>query len=275
MSVDEKKMQNSQYVIEADISHLPVTLFKQDELDRINGIIEKFFAPEYIEMRNNGDGRTYTLYCFVFLLLLQPLNLSDPLHPPAGGDLIYLNTSTIISTLNHIFGTNGWSRHVRMSEMVLDEKIGERFKVTFRVIVSIRLRDGTTHSDVGYGTLVGPNRDMLMENAEKSAFSDALKRASHGMGNLFACVYHPMYQAFVFGELSKEDVDTYFGKDRLFKCDTVLIVKFKRKRDTTINNHSGNRHYLNSSNSNIAGNANKKARQMTNYNNNSAQTFQM
>ena len=93
--------------------------------------------------------------------------------------------------------------------------------------VTIRLKNGITHTDIGYDTKIGKVIHDTRESAEKSAITDGIKRAARHLGNLFECAYNDMYRKYIAKKLNAEEINIFFNKDRLFFTPEVLPVKYQ------------------------------------------------
>lgn len=116
--------------------------------------------------------------------LLQGLDQSVVRQRPQGrGNVSFVTGEHVKSTMNRIFGHDGWSYSVT------DFKDGERPRGPYaRAIVELRVffANGSTieRQDIGYGSASVKQSDG-MELAGKEAVTDALKRCCASLGNQF------------------------------------------------------------------------------------------
>ena len=126
----------------------------------------------------------------VFEKLNQPLDESAIKHREQGGRTFsYIEGWYAIDQANRVFGYDGWSRETLSLELVeqykqLNKYDEEQFVVTYVAKVRVHAlgvyRDGT-----GAATSYSPNLSDAIEQAAKSAETDATKRALSTFGPQF------------------------------------------------------------------------------------------
>lgn len=93
----------------------------------------------------------------------------------------------MINLANGIFGYKGWSSSVSELWENYSEHINGRWSICYSAKVKVELQNGTFHEDVGTGSGLSANRADALDQAQKTACSDALKRAirmfGDGLGN--------------------------------------------------------------------------------------------
>ncbi len=116
--------------------------------------------------------------------LKQPLDVTRVKKRQGGGgsSLSYIETHDVISTLNRVFGFDGWEFQLLHFEQFQTPK-GLVFRQTARLIVKF---DGRPflREDVGIGIASNANADQLEKGMKESA-SDALKRCARTLGEQF------------------------------------------------------------------------------------------
>lgn len=124
---------------------------------------------------------------------------------PNGKKLDYLSGGDVILALNDALTPLGWSRSIARLDVDVDQdadqKTGETkasWSAVARATVRIQLHPTpgvvvVTHEDVGHGLAQAQkSRGDAIELAEKSAVTDAMKRAAHSLGpRLGLALYHP------------------------------------------------------------------------------------
>lgn len=113
----------------------------------------------------------------VALLQQEPPASALATRPGGSGmTLTYLEGYYVIQHLNEVFGENGWNHHI--TELNVD---GKNVYAIVRLDVSFADQSYTSHTDVGSTTVKGTD----VENAVKTAVTDALKRAARCLGPAF------------------------------------------------------------------------------------------
>ncbi|KAJ3107673.1 Cell death protease [Physocladia obscura] len=128
---------------------------------------------------------------------------------PGGSKLVYIPGNRVISLANDVFGFDGWSHSILGSEIdFCDTSRDGLISLGISTIVRVTLKDGTSHEDVGYGSienarskgtafdkvvlklLLGFNLNLLTQ-AKKESVTDAIKRALRSFGNVMGnCTYN-------------------------------------------------------------------------------------
>lgn len=118
-------------------------------------------------------------------------------RPGAGGSkFFYIEGWKVIELANEIFGFNGWSTETKAIDVdYVDQNADGKYNVGVSAIVRIRLKDGSSHEDVGYGRIENsPTKGDALEKCKKEAVTDALKRSMRAFGNLLGnCLYDKNY----------------------------------------------------------------------------------
>lgn len=116
-------------------------------------------------------------------------DLSDQLIPvdfvleragPGNTKLYYVSADYVINTLNKVFGRMGWkSEYDTHIDEVKDVGNGQ-FTVQATSKTTITLKDGTSRAATSTQTMTASARTLadVKENVQKTAESDALKRAA-------------------------------------------------------------------------------------------------
>jgi DNA repair and recombination protein RAD52 len=107
----------------------------------------------------------------------------------------YLEGWTVIEMANEIFGYDGWSSEVKKMDADYIDTSQGMTSVGVTSVVRITLRDGTYREDVGCGAAENVRgKGKAVEQAKKSAITDALKRAFRQFGNALGnCCYDKEY----------------------------------------------------------------------------------
>lgn len=126
----------------------------------------------------------------------QIAELQKPLDPrhvkkPSGqfgpkGD--YLEGWHVINEANRIFGFDGWSYHIELTQNSLvegqDSKGNAQWQAAYTCVCSVTVGDAF-RQDVGLGSGFAKQVGDAIEGATKEAATDALKRALRTFGNQF------------------------------------------------------------------------------------------
>ncbi|GAA6027114.1 hypothetical protein JCM8097_002401 [Rhodosporidiobolus ruineniae] len=137
----------------------------QEYYDRATYLLNKTLCPELIQTRKAGGG----------------------------GSVSYLEGWRAINLANDIFGYNGWYTDIKYLEADFIDYNPEtqRYNMGVTAIVRVRLQDGASHEDVGYGKLENTKyKGEGLDKCKKEAVTDALKRALRHFGKLLGnCLY--------------------------------------------------------------------------------------
>ncbi|GAA6055932.1 hypothetical protein NBRC10513_004960 [Rhodotorula toruloides] len=119
-------------------------------------------------------------------------------RPGGGGTkLSYLEGWRAINIANEVFGYNGWFTDIKYLEADFIDYNPEtaRYNMGVTAIVRVRLQDGASHEDVGYGKLENAkSKADGLDKCKKEAVTDALKRALRHFGKLLGnCLYDKSY----------------------------------------------------------------------------------
>ncbi|GAA5915590.1 hypothetical protein JCM6882_006386 [Rhodosporidiobolus microsporus] len=114
-----------------------------------------------------------------------------------GVKLHYLEGWRAINIANDVFGYNGWYTDIKYLEadfVDYHEDTG-RWSMGVTAIVRVRLQDGASHEDVGYGKMENTkSKADGLDKCKKEAVTDALKRALRHFGKLLGnCLYDKAY----------------------------------------------------------------------------------
>ncbi|GAA5989513.1 hypothetical protein JCM10908_000512 [Rhodotorula pacifica] len=114
-----------------------------------------------------------------------------------GSRLNYLEGWRAINLANDVFGFNGWFTDIKYLEadFVDYDPESQRWHVGVTAIVRVRLQDGASHEDVGYGKMENcRSKGEALDKSKKEAVTDALKRALRHFGKLLGnCLYDKHY----------------------------------------------------------------------------------
>lgn len=164
------------------------------------------------------------------------------------GRVVYITGDVVINLLSHVFSFNGWNSHTEELTTEIKKNEDETYMISTTATVIIRLKDGTTRSGVGHGSQKNVDKDKygdVKEQVEKTAETDALKRAAHLLGPLFSCVYNENYQKYIY-EIFDNGSSELFKDEQLFRNDRVPAVGisgkplFKNIQYTNNNNDNNN-----------------------------------
>ncbi|BGP40058.1 DNA repair protein rad52 [Rhodotorula kratochvilovae] len=132
-------------------------------------------------------------------LLQKTLGPEHVASRPGGGGtkLSYLEGWRAINLANEIFGYNGWYTDIKYLEadFIDFNEESQRWSIGVTAIVRVRLQDGASHEDVGYGKLENTkSKADGLDKCKKEAVTDALKRALRHFGKLLGnCLYDKSY----------------------------------------------------------------------------------
>ncbi|TNY19986.1 hypothetical protein DMC30DRAFT_276673 [Rhodotorula diobovata] len=132
-------------------------------------------------------------------LLSKTLGPDQVANRPGGGGtkLSYLEGWRAINLANEVFGYNGWYTDIKYLEadFIDFSPESQRWSVGVTAIVRVRLQDGASHEDVGYGKLENSkSKADALDKCKKEAVTDALKRALRHFGKLLGnCLYDKAY----------------------------------------------------------------------------------
>ena len=152
--------------------------------------------------------------------LHQGLDMEDVAkrRGPGGTTLTYIEGWKAFEMANSIFGVDGWSCQIK--SLSLDyapeySKSKDRWTVSATALVTIKLKNGSYHEDVGCGNGTSKNKFDAIESAKKQAVTDARKRALRLLGpKLGNCLY-----------------------DKKFKITKRKAISAERSVNTTSSNH--------------------------------------
>ncbi|GAA5930230.1 hypothetical protein JCM1841_000610 [Sporobolomyces salmonicolor] len=137
--------------------------------DKIQSLLNKTLGPEQIANRPGGGGAKLT----------------------------YLEGWKAINLANEVFGYNGWFTDIKYLEadFIDYDPDTKRYSMGVTAIVRVRLQDGASHEDVGYGKLENTkSKADGLDKCKKEAVTDGLKRALRHFGKLLGnCLYDKHY----------------------------------------------------------------------------------
>ncbi|GAA5829669.1 hypothetical protein JCM3766R1_001258 [Sporobolomyces carnicolor] len=141
----------------------------RDKERRLQDSLDKVLGPEYVQTRPGGGGAKLT----------------------------YLEGWRAINLANEVFGYNGWYTDIKYLEVDFCELNPEsgRYSMGVTAIVRVRLPDGASHEDIGYGKLENTkSKGDGLDKCKKEAVTDGLKRALRHFGKLLGnCLYDKHY----------------------------------------------------------------------------------
>nr|CAD7605048.1 unnamed protein product [Timema genevievae] len=89
----------------------------------------------------------------------------------------------LISVVNEMFGTNGWSHSVTRQDVDFVECVDGKYSVGAVAFVRVQLQDGTFHEEMGYGMSHDVNhKGVALFTARKEAIRNGLRGALHSFG---------------------------------------------------------------------------------------------
>ncbi|GAA5914761.1 uncharacterized protein JCM6883_001081 [Sporobolomyces salmoneus] len=136
---------------------------------RLQDSLDKVLGPEYVQNRPGGGGTKLT----------------------------YLEGWRAINLANEVFGYNGWFTDIKYLEIDFCDYNPEsgRWSMGVTAIVRVRLPDGASHEDIGYGKLENTkSKGDGLDKCKKEAVTDGLKRALRHFGKLLGnCLYDKAY----------------------------------------------------------------------------------
>ena len=125
------------------------------------------------------------------ILATQPLRKEILTRPgPGGMKLSYLAGDTVISTLNQVFGHDGWNLQVLETQELVREQ-NKQWEVTYLAHVRITLTEsGCFREDYGTGSGMDYSLSGSVQLSLKASITDAVKRAARHFGDkLGNCLY--------------------------------------------------------------------------------------
>ncbi|GAA5901361.1 hypothetical protein JCM5296_006769 [Sporobolomyces johnsonii] len=141
----------------------------QTRHDKIQSLLNKTLGPEQIANRPGGGGAKLT----------------------------YLEGWKAINLANEVFGYNGWFTDIKYLEadFIDYDPDTKRYSMGVTAIIRVRLQDGASHEDVGYGKLENTkSKADGLDKCKKEAVTDGLKRALRHFGKLLGnCLYDKHY----------------------------------------------------------------------------------
>ncbi|OAG28969.1 DNA repair and recombination protein RAD52 [Nematocida displodere] len=163
-----------------------------EENQRVAKELDKYLGPEYIKYKTTGYA-------------------SEP----------YIEGWAAVAIANKIFGHDGWSSEIKNLSPPLIEDLGSG-KITAQGSATVRvtLATGVFREDIGFGVAENvKGRSRAIKQAQKSAVTDALKRALRQFGRaLGGCCYDTYY----LGNLKKVSTRTRapITEDMLIRPDS-------------------------------------------------------
>lgn len=96
-----------------------------------------------------------------------------------GRKLDYVNSGTLIQAMNDSVGNLGWNTKLILLEKAFERQVGSKINLGFRATVAVEVIGHNAHTETAVSNLTGEesNYGDLLDNAAKSAVTDATKRA--------------------------------------------------------------------------------------------------
>ncbi|GAA6021072.1 hypothetical protein JCM11491_004405 [Sporobolomyces phaffii] len=153
---------------------------QQERQRRLQDSLDKVLGPDYVQTRPGGGGTKLT----------------------------YLEGWRAINLANEVFGYNGWYTDIKYLEVDFCDYNPEsqRWSMGVTAIVRVRLPDGASHEDIGYGKLENTkSKGDGLDKCKKEAVTDGLKRALRHFGKLLGnCLYDKHYLSQLSGMKGKK-----------------------------------------------------------------------
>lgn len=131
-------------------------------------------------------------------MLEAPLDPKHVVMAKAGGfgpKGDYLEGWHVINELNRVFGFDGWSYRIELTQDALERADGkDQWQAAYTCICTL-LVDGTMRQDVGFGSGFAKGVGDAIEGATKEAVTDALKRCARTFGNIFGLALYDKSRA--------------------------------------------------------------------------------
>ncbi|CAL6056281.1 DNA_repair protein RAD52 [Hexamita inflata] len=117
--------------------------------------------------------------------LVKKLTKNQISQRPGGGKtrVEYLDMKTAINQANSIFTYKGWSSQVISLQSNFSEQTASGWRECFTATMRVTLQNGCFHEDVGVGEGERPRRADAIDQAQKSACSDGVKRCLKYFGD--------------------------------------------------------------------------------------------
>ena len=199
--------------------------------------------------------------------LHQGLDMEDVAkrRGPGGTTLTYIEGWKAFEMANDIFGVDGWSCQIK--SLSLDyppeySKSKDRWIVSATAVVTIKLKNGSYHEDVGCGNGISKNKYDAIESAKKQAVTDARKRALRLLGpKLGNCLYDKKFKVMKRKAPHSDDgINTKNNRgnhassfrpscntappasyqSRMNQSITPANISFKRRDNKNVNNNNNN-----------------------------------
>ena len=175
--------------------------------------------------------------------LHQGLDMEDVAkrRGPGGTTLTYIEGWKAFEMANSIFGVDGWSCQIK--SLSLDyapeySKSKDRWTVSATALVTIKLKNGSYHEDVGCGNGTSKNKFDAIESAKKQAVTDARKRALRLLGpKLGNCLYDKKFKITKRKAMAAErSVNTNSGNhvETFRPCKTAPPASYQSKKTNSV-----------------------------------------
>jgi len=97
---------------------------------------------------------------------LQPCDVAE--RSSGGGKVSYIEGYRAFEIANDIFGPTDWSTSTKTFQVVIDKQTPDKkYSVGGFAIMNIMLKNGVSHSDVGWGSNIGKTRADAYDTAIK------------------------------------------------------------------------------------------------------------
>lgn len=161
--------------------------------------------------------------------LNAPLNSAHVKKPTGSfgpkGD--YLEGWHVINELNRVFGFDGWSYTIVMSQDALaegkDSKGQPQWQAAYTCVCTLTVGD-TVRQDVGFGSGFAKQVGDAIEGATKEAVTDALKRCARTFGNIFGLALYDKTRVNVKDTADLTDAAVAMI-DAIEACETQMALK--------------------------------------------------
>ncbi|RHZ79310.1 hypothetical protein Glove_149g40 [Diversispora epigaea] len=164
---------------------------------------------------------------------LGPEFLSTRPGPSVIRKLLYVEAWKVINIANNVFGFNGWSSSIEDITVDYVDCEAGRYSVGVSAITKIILKDGTYHTDTGYGSADNMKiKALAFEKAKKEAVTDAIKRTLRMFGNVLGnCLYDKSYAQHI---IKLKVPPKKFEPDNLLREPEFSTVSNKRQSASNI-----------------------------------------
>jgi len=192
---------------------------------------------------NMIDHRGKTIYRNQYLSTL-PLRSDCDVAVDMGKKCTVLSETSVIRTLNTIYGNGGWGMDITREKCVHSAKDKHgRWVVGYVVTVRITLKDGMSYEDCGGGEGINDSPTFAHEKGIKLAVSDAMRRATRHLGERLGCElngksddlqYMPSDNREAFEELEKREYNVLsrVSSDEVHEDDSISVMSNSQSMHT-------------------------------------------